>query len=162
MKLWEALEKSNKVRRKGWDEDYYVEFTPDDRILKQGKEEANYIPSRHFKADDWELYNEPVTDDLQNQIDKLMAKVEMLSLSDQCQNDKIAKLEIIQGQQQKQINESNIALGDKLTLAATLNGMRVSINRLEKAQIEHEREIVELKLIAHDHRVNVIEKPVVR
>lgn len=62
MKLWEALEKSNKVRRKGWDEDYYVEFTPDDRILKQGKEEANYIPLCHFKADDWELYNEPTAE----------------------------------------------------------------------------------------------------
>ena len=49
MKLWEALEKSNKVRRKGWN----AEIRPFDITKREA------ISINEFQADDWEPYEEP-------------------------------------------------------------------------------------------------------
>ena len=137
MKLWEALEQSNKVRRKGWTPKYHYKIV-DNRAFSLCNDDMYKMflvfPCSDFLADDWEPYKEPEPE-AGPEIDPLQIFKNMVSSDGNTVFGAIIK---IFEQQQKQIC------------------------RLEKAQIEHEREIGKLKLIAHDHGVHGIEKPVVR
>jgi len=114
MKLWEALEKSNKVRRKGWpDIEEHFRFEDDKafKVNSTGEGEFTLMPIIYTRADDWEPYEGPKpATELQNSEDQL----------------KFAQL-------------SKIA--DKLT--SIVEDQAKKIDRLEKAQTEHENTLKE-------------------
>ena len=63
MKLWEALEKSNKVRRKVWENKLY-HMEKDTTLFSYDIKQKTYktqsaMLTSDFFADDWEVYKEP-------------------------------------------------------------------------------------------------------
>lgn len=173
MKLWETLEKSNKVRRKGWENDSYVTMDADKKMaeVSQGYT-VESITIEEFYADDWEPYKEPTAEPETDEEGKSETqKIRETGSTMKNLGDFFCLVCDVLEKQQKQIDELKIIVGTGTKgnqssdqsevdrLVVIMNHQADRICRLEKAQVEHECEIGELKLIAHDHGVHGIESP---